>query len=39
MFAPIHTLKKIKKYKIGVYDLDLAQGTLFQALIQWEGGV
>jgi hypothetical protein len=27
------------KKKIGIYDLDLAQGTLFQAFSQWEGGV
>jgi hypothetical protein len=25
--------------KIGIYDLDLAQGTFFRAFTQWEGGI
>jgi hypothetical protein len=28
-----------KKIKIGIYDLDLAFGTLFWTFTQWEGGV
>jgi hypothetical protein len=40
LFSPLYMLIFLAfKKKIGIYDLDLAQGTLFQAFSQWEGGV
>jgi hypothetical protein len=39
VFAPLHAFFGSFFYKIGFYDLDIAQEDLFQAVTQWEGGV